>query len=525
MHSGDSACVIPPLSIGPELEAEIRRQTELLVRGLGVQGLCNVQFALHEGTIYVLEANPRASRTVPFVCKAMGIDLVDLACRVTTGSRLAEMNVVIPEPRVVAVKEVVLPFARFPGSDPVLGPGDALDRRGDGARARLRDDVREGDARGRAASAGAAERPPRRRVPLGLRPRQAGRDAARAAARRPRLRPRRDARHGAAHQAARHRRDRGREGGRGRRQLRRRPRARRHASTSSSTRPSGAGRAPTATRSGAPRSPPRCRASRRSRVPARRCRRSRGPGRSSPRACRSCTLDGSRAWRRASRSGRTSRSQLERTFPAGAPGQFHMLRALAHDGFLARPLSAVASDDARRHVPLPAARRRRSRRSRSVGAEVDVLGPFGRGFDVAAAGSAPLLVGGGFGAALLAPLARALPGRRAAGRVPRRGRGARRRARARGRARDRAPARQRARAAGAAPRALRARPRRRARRARARRGRAPARRRASPCQVALEAPMACGYGACYGCAVRLDGQLVRLCVEGPVVAGARLAAA
>ena len=92
VHSGDSACVIPPLSIGPELEAEIRRQTELLVRGLGVQGLCNVQFALHEGTIYVLEANPRASRTVPFVCKAMGIDLVDLACRVTTGSRLAEMK-------------------------------------------------------------------------------------------------------------------------------------------------------------------------------------------------------------------------------------------------------------------------------------------------------------------------------------------------------------------------------------------------------------------------------------------------
>ena len=112
VHSGDSACVIPPLSIGPELEAEIRRQTELLVRGLGVQGLCNVQFALHEGTIYVLEANPRASRTVPFVCKAMGIDLVDLACRVTTGSRLAEMNVVIPEPRGVAVKEVVLPRSR-----------------------------------------------------------------------------------------------------------------------------------------------------------------------------------------------------------------------------------------------------------------------------------------------------------------------------------------------------------------------------------------------------------------------------
>ena len=147
VHSGDSACVIPPLSIGPELEAEIRRQTELLVRGLGVQGLCNVQFALHEGTIYVLEANPRASRTVPFVCKAMGIDLVDLACRVTTGSRLAEMNVVIPEPRVVAVKEVVLPFARFPGSDPVLGPemrstGEVMALAPDFA-----DDLRQGHAR------------------------------------------------------------------------------------------------------------------------------------------------------------------------------------------------------------------------------------------------------------------------------------------------------------------------------------------------------------------------------------------
>jgi carbamoyl-phosphate synthase large subunit len=122
VHSGDSACVLPPLSLGPEQEAEMRRQTVAIAQGLGVRGLVNVQFALHEGTIYVLEANPRASRTVPFVCKAMGIDLVDLACRVTTGSRLAEMNVVIPEPRVVAVKEVVLPFARFPGSDPVLGP-------------------------------------------------------------------------------------------------------------------------------------------------------------------------------------------------------------------------------------------------------------------------------------------------------------------------------------------------------------------------------------------------------------------
>ena len=122
IHSGDSACVIPPLSIGPDVEAEIRRQTELLVRGLGVKGLCNVQFAIHEGTVYVLEANPRASRTVPFVCKAMGLDLVNLACRISVGQTLAQIAPVIPEPRGVAVKEVVLPFARFPGSDPVLGP-------------------------------------------------------------------------------------------------------------------------------------------------------------------------------------------------------------------------------------------------------------------------------------------------------------------------------------------------------------------------------------------------------------------
>ena len=190
VHSGDSACVIPPLSIGPELEAEIRRQTELLVRGLGVQGLCNVQFALHEGTIYVLEANPRASRTVPFVCKAMGIDLVDLACRVTTGSTLAEMNVVHPRAARRRGQGGRAPVRALPGLRPGARAGDALDRRGDGARARLRHDVRQGHARGRAASARAAERPPRRGVPLGLRPRQARRDAARPAARRPRLRPR-----------------------------------------------------------------------------------------------------------------------------------------------------------------------------------------------------------------------------------------------------------------------------------------------------------------------------------------------
>jgi carbamoyl-phosphate synthase large subunit len=122
VHSGDSACVLPPLSLGPDQEAEMRRQTDAIARGLGVRGLVNVQFALHEGTIYVLEANPRASRTVPFVEKAVGIDLVGLACRVALGERLAEIGATVPTMIGVAVKEAVLPFARFPGADPVLGP-------------------------------------------------------------------------------------------------------------------------------------------------------------------------------------------------------------------------------------------------------------------------------------------------------------------------------------------------------------------------------------------------------------------
>ena len=195
VHSGDSACVIPPLSIGPELEAEIRRQTELLVRGLGVQGLCNVQFALHEGTIYVLEANPRASRTVPFVCKAMGIDLVDLACRVTTGSRLAEMNVVIPEPRVRRRQGGRAAVRALPGlRSRCSARRCARPARSWRSRRTSRRPTPRPCARPACDLPAAAERPPRGGVPLGLRPRQARRHAARAAPRRPRLRPRRHAR-------------------------------------------------------------------------------------------------------------------------------------------------------------------------------------------------------------------------------------------------------------------------------------------------------------------------------------------
>jgi carbamoyl-phosphate synthase large subunit len=127
VHSGDSSCVLPPYSLTPEQEAEIRAIVERLAPALGVVGLINVQLALVGNDLYVLEANPRASRTVPFASKAIGVNLVEAACRLMAGARLAE--VALPRRRPgrphrgpVSVKAAVLPFARFPGSDPVLGP-------------------------------------------------------------------------------------------------------------------------------------------------------------------------------------------------------------------------------------------------------------------------------------------------------------------------------------------------------------------------------------------------------------------
>jgi dihydroorotate dehydrogenase electron transfer subunit len=214
---------------------------------------------------------------------------------------------------------------------------------------------------------------------------------------------------------------------------------------------------------------------------------------------------------------------LECTFPPGDPGQFHMLRARAHDGFLARPLSAVAWDEESiaflcqpRGPALEAIAR--------VGAEVEVLGPFGRGFDAAAAGPAPLLVGGGFGAALLAPLSRALPGAPLLA--------AFRDADA-ARAAELVPAAERVIALPPADVLELMAPRLATASCVLAAGSGGLVRAVAdacgavrvPCQVALEAPMACGYGACYGCAVRLGGRLARLCVEGPVVAGAQLAVA
>src|SRR5690349_3203055 len=123
VHSGDSACVLPAPSLTAAEDAEIREVVRTLAPALGVVGLINVQLALADGTLYVLEANPRASRTVPFASKATGVNLVQAACKVMAGTRLSELN--MPEGQAlghVSVKAAVLPFARFPGADPILGP-------------------------------------------------------------------------------------------------------------------------------------------------------------------------------------------------------------------------------------------------------------------------------------------------------------------------------------------------------------------------------------------------------------------
>ena len=122
IHSGDSACSLPPQTLSDELLAELRRQTEALARALGVVGLMNVQFAIKDGHIYLLEVNPRGSRTVPFVAKATGVPLAKIAARVMAGEKLAGFSLVDISLDHVAVKEAVFPFARFPGSDVVLGP-------------------------------------------------------------------------------------------------------------------------------------------------------------------------------------------------------------------------------------------------------------------------------------------------------------------------------------------------------------------------------------------------------------------
>ncbi|MDD5300738.1 MAG: carbamoyl-phosphate synthase large subunit [Gallionella sp.] len=123
VHSGDSACSLPPFSLSEELQNELRRQTVAMAKALNVVGLMNVQFAIQAGTVYVLEVNPRASRTVPFVSKATGMPLAKIAARCMVGQSLAQQGItgeVIPP--YYSVKEAVFPFIKFPGVDTILGP-------------------------------------------------------------------------------------------------------------------------------------------------------------------------------------------------------------------------------------------------------------------------------------------------------------------------------------------------------------------------------------------------------------------
>ncbi len=122
VHSGDSACSLPPYSLSRELIDEMKRQTEAMALGLGVVGLMNVQFAIKNDDIFVLEVNPRASRTVPFVAKAVNSPIASIAAQVMAGAKLSEFDLKSPDTKMFAVKEVVLPFARFPGVDTLLGP-------------------------------------------------------------------------------------------------------------------------------------------------------------------------------------------------------------------------------------------------------------------------------------------------------------------------------------------------------------------------------------------------------------------
>jgi len=123
VHSGDSGCSLPPNSLSKELQDEMREQTRKLAKGLNVVGLMNIQFAIQNGIIYILEVNPRASRTVPFVSKATGVPLAKVAARVMAGRKLAEQGATVERvPPFYSVKEAVFPFTKFPEADPILGP-------------------------------------------------------------------------------------------------------------------------------------------------------------------------------------------------------------------------------------------------------------------------------------------------------------------------------------------------------------------------------------------------------------------
>ncbi len=123
VHSGDSACSLPPFNLQPQMQDELRRQTAIMARALQVRGLMNVQFAIQDGIVYVLEVNPRASRTVPFVSKATGLQLAKISVRCMTGRTLRQQGVTQEvTPPFYSVKEAIFPFIKFPGVDTILGP-------------------------------------------------------------------------------------------------------------------------------------------------------------------------------------------------------------------------------------------------------------------------------------------------------------------------------------------------------------------------------------------------------------------
>ena len=149
IHSGDSACALPPHTLGEAVIAEIGRQAERLARELRVVGLMNVQFAVQNGDIYVLEVNPRASRSVPFVAKATGVPIAKFAARIMAGAKLGDFDLERSRADHIAVKETVFPFARFPGVDVVLGPemrstGEVMGIDTDFARAFLKSQIGSG---------------------------------------------------------------------------------------------------------------------------------------------------------------------------------------------------------------------------------------------------------------------------------------------------------------------------------------------------------------------------------------------
>ena len=163
IHSGDSSCVVPPTGLSERHLATLRDYTRRIARALKVVGLMNVQYALKDDEIFVLEVNPRASRTIPYLAKATGVPLAQVAARVMTGKTLAELGLTDDlVPAGVFVKSPVFPFIRFPGRGHDPRARDEVHRRGDGRRRRLRARLRQGDARCRAAAARAGHGLPER---------------------------------------------------------------------------------------------------------------------------------------------------------------------------------------------------------------------------------------------------------------------------------------------------------------------------------------------------------------------------